>query len=558
MPSRSHTLRSLSWSLSCLTLLACSAGKEDSVDRGALDGAVDGAGDASLDVEGFDADGALDDGGPLIPDPTTCAQAAASKTYLGCDFWPTVTDNIVRPDFDYAVVVANFGDVDADIEVTRGATSVAKAKAPAGGLVPIYLPWVSELKGTTSIFAGCPTDVKTSTVSAKGGAYHLVSSLPVAVYQFNAIEYAGKGGPPGKNWTAACANSCLGQVKCFSYTNDASLLLPSTALTGNYRVAGVSAWTAPADPDGKPGFTYPPYFAVTGTKNGTSVTVKLGPKGQVVAGGGVAAAGPGGTVTFSLDAGDVVEVVGAQTAGSDFSGSLLKASQPVQVIAGISCTYMPKDLEACDHVEESLLPVETLGKHYFVTAPTNAKGVAGKHVVRFYGNVDGTKVSYAGKAPGLAPSVIDAGQTVELFGVTDDFEVIADHELTIATFQYGAGPVSAAAQGDPAQSFATAVEQYRLKYVFLAPPDYDVSFVDVVQPLDAEVTLDGSKSAVPPVPISSGYGVARIKLGPGKGGAHVLSATKPVGIQVMGFGSYTSYQYPGGLNLGRIAPPPVK
>ncbi|MBL8719790.1 MAG: IgGFc-binding protein [Myxococcales bacterium] len=539
------------------SLMACSAGKDDPQTNPALDGSLDG--DATtFDVSGLDADGATDDAGPIIPDPTTCAQAAASHTYVGCDFWPTVTDNIVRPDFDYAVVVANFGDVDADVEVTRGGASIAKAKAPAGGLVPIYLPWVSELKGTTSIFPGCPTDVKTATVTAKGGAYHLTTSVPVAVYQFNAIEYAGKGGPPGKNWTAACANNCLGQVKCFSYTNDASLLLPSTALTGNYRMAGVSAWSAAPDPDGKPGFTYPPYFTVTGTKDGTNVTVKLGPKAQVVAGGGVAGAGPGGTLTFSVNAGDVVEVIGAQTPGSDLSGSLIKASQPIQVISGISCTYMPKDLEACDHVEESLLPVETLGRHYFVTAPTNAKGVAGKHVVRFYGNVDGTNLTYPGAKPGGAPSVIDAGQTVEILGVSEDFEVVADHELTIASFQYGAGPISAAAQGDPAQSFMTAVEQYRLKYVFLAPADYDVSFVDVVQPMDAELTLDGAKVTSAPTALSSGFGIQRLKLGAGKGGAHVLSATKPVGIQVMGFGSYTSYQYPGGLNLGRIAPTPVK
>jgi hypothetical protein len=38
----------------------------------------------------------------------------------------------------------------------------------------------------------------------------------------------------------------------------------------------------------------------------------------------------------------------------------------------------------------------------------------------------------------------------------------------------------------------------------------------------------------------------------------VLTASAPSGIQVLGYGAYTSYQYPGGLNLGRIAPVPVK
>ena len=57
---------------------------------------------------------------------------------------------------------------------------------------------------------------------------------------------------------------------------------------------------------------------------------------------------------------------------------------------------------------------------------------------------------------------------------------------------------------------------------------------------------------------TSGYGVARYKLGAGNAGAHVLSSTDPVGIQVMGYGQYTSYQYPGGSDLTAIAPPPVK
>jgi hypothetical protein len=104
----------------------------------------------------------------------------------------------------------------------------------------------------------------------------------------------------------------------------------------------------------------------------------------------------------------------------------------------------------------------------------------------------------------------------------------------------------------------TSVEQYRLKYVFLAPDDYDVNYVDVVQPMDAKITLDGAPVTTAPTALSSGFGIARVKLGPGTSGAHVLVADKQVGIQVLGYGSYTSYQYPGGLNLGRIAPPPIK
>ncbi len=47
-----------------------------------------------------------------------------------------------------------------------------------------------------------------------------------------------------------------------------------------------------------------------------------------------------------------------------------------------------------------------------------------------------------------------------------------------------------------------------------------------------------------------------MRLGAGQDGAHVVTSDQPIGIQIMGYGAYTSYQYPGGLSLQQIAPPP--
>ena len=117
--------------------------------------------------------------------------------------------------------------------------------------------------------------------------------------------------------------------------------------------------------------------------------------------------------------------------------------------------------------------------------------------------------------------------------------------------------------GDPSQSLSVAVEQYRRSYPFLALDDYTASFVDVIGPAGASITLDGA-----PVPaaawkaVGTGYAVAHLSLlagsGAGSGGAHSIRSLVPVGIQAVGHGANTSYQYPGGLDLGRIAPPPVK
>jgi hypothetical protein len=191
--------------------------------------------------------------------------------------------------------------------------------------------------------------------------------------------------------------------------------------------------------------------------------------------------------------------------------------------------------------------------------------------VRIFGNVDGTTLTYPGVTPPNAPTTINAGDVVDLGTanggqgqIESDFEIVGSNEFAVGVFQLGASIVDPNAQapmqeGDPSSSTAVTVEQYRTKYVFLAPTDYDYSFVDIVQPMTgAMVVLDGQPLAVTPTAISSGYGVARVPLSGGNNGAHVLTSALPVGIQVIGYGAYTSYQYPGGLNLKVIsmAPPP--
>jgi hypothetical protein len=154
----------------------------------------------------------------------------AAKSYVGCDYWPTVVPNLVKNLFDYAVVVSNVGTEDAHVVVT-GPNGVNTTVAVAGGsLSKIFLPWVPALKGPALI-------PLSASVLAKGGAYHLVSDRPVVVYQFNPLEFRATGGEPGKDWSK-CQKLDFTAPDCYSYSNDASLLLPSTAMTGNYRVFG--------------------------------------------------------------------------------------------------------------------------------------------------------------------------------------------------------------------------------------------------------------------------------------------------------------------------------
>jgi hypothetical protein len=499
----------------------------------------------------------------LYTGPTTCDQAKLTRSYIGCDYWPTITTNPVWSIFDFTVVVANAQSVAASVQVT-GPNGVNKTVSVApGGLAKIYLPWVPALKGQDCDPCGS-VPLFSQSVSAPASAYHVVSSLPVTVYQFNALEYRGAGGPAGKDWSACpgTAEECVPDgghtgfhLGCFSYTNDASLLIPSTAMTGNYRVAGEHA-----DKGLEGG-----YFAITAVNDATHVTVNVATTGSIVGGGGVTATPAGGKVTLTMNAGDVVELLSDMDAStSDLSGSLVHADQPVQVIAGTQCTTQPQGDPACDHLESSMLPAETLGSSYVVTVPTSPGGLPVGHIVRFFGNADGTTLVYSPSRPAGCPTTLNAGQVVQCSGiVTKSFHVKGAHEFAVSSFQLGGSILATATglhngDGDPSMSPMVATEQYLESYIFLAPADYDQSFVDVVGPPGTTITLDGRTVTSFPSEVDNDWSVTRVQLLTGGGGAHVLTATNPVGVQVVGYGSYTSYQYPAGLDLTEISAPPLK
>src|SRR5690606_19329032 len=138
---------------------------------------------------------------------------------------------------------------------------------PANSVKVLKLPWVNE---TTK--GNGPSKV------APAGAYRLRSDQPVTVYQYNPLDS--------------------------TLSNDASLLLPVNAWTGNYLIASWAQWSA-----------FPGFYAVVASEDGTTVVVTPS------ASGGSVSAGDGiqddGTGQAKLDAGDVLVVY--STAG-DLTG----------------------------------------------------------------------------------------------------------------------------------------------------------------------------------------------------------------------------------------------
>src|SRR5690606_2825111 len=128
-------------------------------------------------------------GGEVVDNPSTCADAAASRSYTGCDFWPTVLANPVFVEFQYAVVVANGQEVPAEITVEGPNAFSTSVTVPAGQLETIYLPWVTELKGPEFMIPKGNGGRLKSSLAMKRGAYHMTSSVPVSAWQFSPLKY---------------------------------------------------------------------------------------------------------------------------------------------------------------------------------------------------------------------------------------------------------------------------------------------------------------------------------------------------------------------------------
>jgi len=446
-----------------------------------------------------------------------CSPERLGTSQVGCDYYAVITPNpesIYFGDlYNFSVAISNTSETAAYVEIDGGAlTSTIAVMVPPKSISMQSLALVEGL--------GDPGSARVD-----GGAYHIVSKRPVTVHQFSPVEV--------------------------TLESEASLLLPSNAMTPNYMVLG---WRE--DP-GDNGIVSPGFFSVVGTEDDTTVTIT--PKADVSAGPGVAMMTAGVPQDTVIDRGTVLQLT---SIAGDLTGSRVKADKPVQVVAGHYVTYLPTGnfSSSRSHIEESNFPLETLGKHYVVAAPAVVGTTEPRiQIVRILAVEEETHVSYD---PPVSPdTTLGAGEHLDIVSSDADFVVSADKPIAVA--QYLVGEVAGAdGTGSPAMSLAVASAQFRNDYLFYAPTLYAENHVNIVGPIGAKITLDGEMvGALGPVG-SSGYGAVRALLGDASGnGFHTVSADVPVGIGVYGYsqgqlGWWATYFYPGGLDLTPIYIPP--
>jgi hypothetical protein len=460
-----------------------------------------------------------------------CSDSALGRSYLGCDYWGATTANgQLDARFEYAIVVSNPQTYPVEATVEGGALPMPRALTLRPGEVQIVrLPWVPELVEFNPMLPGCRAGERCAgnnparSVLRARGAYHLHANGPVAAYQFNPLTFERAGG-------------------YFSFTNDASLLLPQGVLTSRYIVSTMPNWRTPSPA----GIFLGGFVAIVGvTGESTTVTVRL--SASISAGTGVMAAAAGTTQTYRLTPGDVVQLVG--TGEGDLTGTTIEATNPVAVFVGHDCTNVPANRPACDHLEEQLLPNETWGRDYVVSALRD-RGPMFPSVVRIVSQADNNQVTFDPPTVRAAAN-LRAGQVLE-FATTASFRVAGTRALLVAQYMLGQGPATAGASGagDPAMVFEVPAQQFRSSYDIYVPETYTSNFINVVAPAAGQITMDG----MPLRGSMETVGPWAVYYLPIRAGAHHLQSGTPFGIKVYGIAQYTSYMYPGGLDLQLITP----
>lgn len=576
-----------------------------------------------------------------------CGDAARAKSYFGCEYWGVQLTNAMdrlfkgntasgqgSTDSDFVFVVTNQSTLPATVEVWRyagGAPVRLKSVTVPGrndtatkGLVKIPVPWQSLTPANASTGTG-------TTGQARYG-WRLTSTRPITVYQFSPIdavkvtnrscsaadgdtdcncnEYSDfsstdcafpifSDGHPG-----VCRTQTGGGKRCTygTYSNDASLLLPSHILGTSYVSIGPMHVRAS---QGSTNVDYPGEVAIVATQDNTVVTVKAA--AAVQAGGSIATMARGETRNFTLNAYDVLQLASLGTGSnlecytsggvsvcrkdSDLTGTVVTSTKPVAVFSGSPCLNNPYNRPYCDHVEEQMFPFASWGKDFvglpsaplrlnnnnFATnpPPDHFKVVAGCPASQC---PNGTLLTLSASIPTtdiLLPNNCLAGTSLTAnncrlaggtyieFKRTLPFTLTADQPVAVAQILPGQGTVTGLptdpAQGDPSLILLPPVQQWRSSYTVLASTGLRDNYLGLS--IDSakvqSVAVDGvvvtgfttvGSTTFQTKNFAVSTGTHTIQVTP-KAGQTVLPGA---GVTVYGYDAQVSYGYTGGLDLGTI------
>jgi hypothetical protein len=278
---------------------------------------------------------------------------------------------------------------------------------------------------------------------------------------------------------------------------------------------------------------------------------------------------------------------------ADFTGSTVKADQPIVVYVGSEASDAPmyNDLAnrycCADHLESQVIPTRAVGKDYWIgRMPNRSRAISAAgapigtfdepELYRVVATSSATHITTSLPAPYDAFDLTDIGADL-VISAHEDFTLTASAPVLIADLQVsqeaaGVSIDNGLPGGDPSLLLMPSRQQWRNDYVLLTPDKYSFDYLVITAPNGATVFLDGVKADATLCDVSSGaFTVYRCQLSfpivdattlplatilPGRqnDGVHRVQADVAIGVLVYGFDYRVSYAYAGGTELADIAP----
>ncbi|MFO7566934.1 MAG: IgGFc-binding protein [Enhygromyxa sp.] len=488
-----------------------------------------------------------------------CDVAGDTPSNIGCEFWAVDLPNTRGLDDaskePWGVVLANAGQTPANVIIERNIAALGEppnlvvldqSSIPPGLLKTVQLPR-AEITGWTPDTEEPPGP--TGTAKTNNG-FRITSTAPIVVYQFNTFTN--------------------------DFSNDASLLLPSSGLGTVHRVIGYPT-ANPIAPIPIAGVPDRSSVAVIGTQDATEVKIRPGTTtaSDMIS---IPLADPGEELIIYLNKWEVVNIASTGIPG-DMTGTVVESNKPVAVFSSgeraIAPSYGPEgiptppgwdpqesNLCCTDHIEEQVFPATSLGSKFVIThSPTRGNGVWSEpDILRFMAVAEPATVTTSLPPPRDSFTL----QPGEMFETWTQEDIIVESTTPIMVAQILVSQTYTVAYiGDPALTYFPAVDQYRDRYVFLTPPTWTQNYFVLSTPLEfggdgpsmGNFTLDGGGLPSDCVEQVIGmldnveYWSVTCPIGEG---AHLIEGDTEFGLTAYGYGPAGSYAYTGGADVKPI------
>lgn len=485
-----------------------------------------------------------------------CAVADDTPSNIGCEFWAVDLPNSRGIDDAstqaWGVVLANAGETPASVIIERNIAElgepeslfvVAQTTIPSGELETIELPR-AELTGWTEATEEPPGPPGTW---KSNNAFRITATAPIVVYQFNTFTN--------------------------DFSNDASLLLPSSGLGKVHRAIGY-ATANPIAPIPIAGIPDRSSVTVVAIEDGTNIEIRPGTTtlSDMV---GIPVGMPGQPFDVYLNRWEVVNIASSGIPG-DMTGTVVEADKPVAVFSSgeraIAPTYdipgMPEppnwDGELCctDHIEEQVFPASSLGSQFVIThsPERSGGGWVEPDLLRFMAVAEPASVTTS-LPPPRDQFELQPGEVFDTWA-QEDFVVESSTPIMVAQILVSQG-YTMAFTGDPALTYFPSIDQYRERYVFLTPPSWTSNYFVLSTPYEqggdgpslGNITLDGGP--LPDGCVEQAAGTLEATeywsiVCPVGEGAHLVEGDNAFGLTVYGYGPAGSYAYTGGADVKPI------